>query len=103
MSEHRNRVARAIKSFVEHPLTNLVKGLALLLIGLTDASHTFRDDITHGQFRVGHGLVIIGLFSILEALPHIIEGLEASSRYLDSRENKTGRAKDAVNETNAGS
>ena len=87
MSEHRSRVARAIKSFVENPLTNLVKGVALLVIGLTDASHTFRDDITHGQFRVGHGLVIIGLFSINpNRCPTIIEGLEAGSRYLEARE-----------------
>ena len=67
---------RAIKSFVENPITNLVKGLALLLIGLADASRTFLDDITHGHLRVGHGMVIIGFFSILGALPHLIDSME---------------------------
>jgi hypothetical protein len=88
MGERGDKVARGIKAFVENPITNLVKGLALVLIGLSDASHTFREDVTHGQVRVGHGLIIIGLFSILGALPHLIEGLEAGARYLESRKKK---------------
>ena len=88
MSKLWDKVARGIKSFVENPVTNLVKGVALLLIGLSDASSTFRDDITHGHVRVGHGMVIIGLFSILGALPHLIDALEASERYLELREEK---------------
>src|SRR5438105_8903263 len=81
MNDRWDKIARAITAFVENPVTNLVKGIALLLIGLTDASRTFREDVTHGQLRVGHGLVIIGLFSILGALPHLIEGLDASRKY----------------------
>ena len=65
---------------MENLLTNLVKGIALLFIGLSEASRTFMDDLTHKQLRVGHGLIIIGFFGILEALPHFIEGLEASKR-----------------------
>jgi hypothetical protein len=78
-----DKVARGIRSFVENPVTNLVKGVILLLIGLSEASRTFRDDLTHGNIRLGHGLIIIGLFSILDALPHFIEGLEAWSRFLE--------------------
>jgi hypothetical protein len=88
MNDRWDRIARALTVFVEHPVTNLVKGIALLLIGLTDAARTFREDVAHGQVRVGHGLVIIGLFSILGALPHLIEGLEASRRYLELKEKK---------------
>jgi hypothetical protein len=88
MSGLGDKVARGINSFVENPVTNLLKGLALVLIGLSDAAHTFRGDVAHGQFRVGHGLILIGLFSILGALPHLIEGLEAGARYLELREEK---------------
>ena len=84
MNNRRDRVARAIAAFVEHPVTNLVKGIVLLLIGLTEAARTFREDIASGRLRVGHGLVIIGLFSILDALPHLIEGLDAGRKYLES-------------------
>ncbi|APW61437.1 hypothetical protein [Paludisphaera borealis] len=92
MSDRRDRIARAINSFVENPLTNLVKGIALLFIGLSDASHTFREDVSHGQVRVGHGMVILGAFGILGAVPHLIEGLAASSRYLERR-GKTDQTK----------
>ena len=88
MSKRGEKLAQAIDSFVENPVTNLVKGVALLLIGVSDASHTFRDDITHGHVRVGHGLIIIGVFAILGALPHFIESLEAGARYLELREKK---------------
>jgi hypothetical protein len=88
MNSRRDQIARAIAAFVENPITNLVKGIALLLIGLLDAARTFREDIASGQVRVGHGLIIIGLFSILDALPHLIEGLEASGKFLESKEQK---------------
>jgi hypothetical protein len=96
MSERGDRLARGIRSFVENPVTNLVKGVVLLLIGISDASHTFRDDVAHGHVRVGHGLVIIGLFSILGALPHLIEGLGAAARYIEFR-NREDRAKRGAN------
>ena len=95
MNNRRVNIARAISAFVENPVTNLVKGIALLLIGLTEASRTFREDIARGQVRVGHGLIIIGLFSILDALPHLIEGLDASRKYLES----TGKKDQATHET----
>ena len=56
-------------------------GILLLLIGLSEASHTLREDIENLQLRVGHGLVLIGFFSILDSVPRLIEGLEASKRY----------------------
>jgi hypothetical protein len=97
MRERRGRLAHRIKSFVENPVTDLVKGVALLLIGISDASHTLRDDVTHGHVRVGHGLIIIGLFSILGALPHLLEGLGATARYLELREEKDRAKKEANN------
>ena len=97
MSKRMDQVARGIRSFVESPVTNLVKGIALLLIGLADASHTFRDDLAHGHVRVGHGLIIIGFFSILDALPHFLEGLDAWSRYIELREQEGPAKKEADN------
>lgn len=88
MSDRWSRIARAIDSFVENPITNLVKGVALLFIGLSEASRTFAEDLTEKHLRVGHGLVIIGFFGILEALPHLIEGLEAGKRYAELRAQK---------------
>jgi hypothetical protein len=93
MSERWDKLARGINSFVENPVTNLLKGVALVLIGLSDAAHTFRGDVARGQVRVGHGLILIGVFSILGALPHLIEGLEAGARYLEFREKNQAKEK----------
>lgn len=86
MSSRRLKVAHAISAFVEHPITILVKGIVLLAIGLVDASRTFREDLATHQVRVGHGLVIIGFFSVLGAIPHLIEGLAAGGKYLSLKE-----------------
>src|SRR5438270_7257071 len=93
VDDYANRVARSITRFVENPVTNLVKGGVLLLIGLSDASVTFRDDVTRWHVRLGHGLVIIGLFSILGALPYLIDGLDAGIRCMERRQRKD-RAKE---------
>jgi hypothetical protein len=82
------RAARAVRSFVESPIINLVKGLFLVVIGCSEAFHTLRDDITNLQPRVGHGLVLIGFFSILDSVPQFIEGLEASKRYVAFRKRR---------------
>lgn len=92
MSNPHNRLSLAITRFVENPVTNLVKGIVLFLIGLSEASKTFHEDLAQKQLRVGHGLIIIGAFSILGALPHLIDGLEAGQRYLELRNKKAGPA-----------
>ncbi len=66
MNDAGKRVGRAIEAFIENPVTILVKGLLLFFIGLSEASRTFHEDLIHKQVRVGHGLILIGLFSILE-------------------------------------
>jgi hypothetical protein len=88
MNTYLDKIASAITRFVDNPVTNLVKGIALLFIGLSEASRTFADDLEHKQLRVGHGLVIIGFFGILSALPHLIDGLQVSRIYLEHRKAK---------------
>lgn len=86
MSRLGGRIGRAINAFVGNPDTYPVKGLILSQIGLADASWTLREDIARGQLRVGHGLVIIGLFKILDALPHLLGGLKAGGEFPDRNE-----------------
>ena len=84
-SRYSARVARGITRCLENPVINLVKGFALLWIGLSEASTTLADDIVQKRLRVGHGLIIIGLFGILHSLPRFIGSLEASRRYAELR------------------
>ncbi|WP_435011910.1 hypothetical protein P12x_006142 (plasmid) [Tundrisphaera lichenicola] len=89
------KAAARIRSFVDNPVTNLVKGVVLVFIGFSEASRTFREDLAQGHVRLGHGLIIIGLFSILESLPHFIDAMEASERYLELREQKDQEKREA--------
>jgi hypothetical protein len=77
-----DRLGHAIAAFLKNPYTNLFKGLVLIIIGVSEASTKLGEDMAHGQLRVGHGLIIIGFFSLLEPLPHLLEGLDAGTRYL---------------------
>jgi len=77
-----------LKAFAQHPLTQLVTGLVLLITGLTQAI----DDILHAEhrFRLGvhHGVLLLGLVQVLGSLPSIVEGLDRYFRSLESRERK---------------
>jgi hypothetical protein len=81
------RIAREIRRFVDHPATNLVKGLCLMGIGIVDASATFREDTAHQHLRVGHGLILIGVFSVLGALPYFLDSLETAETILEAKVN----------------
>ena len=88
VSERRVRIAHAIQSFVDNPVVILLKGLALILIGLSEAWRTLVGDIVHGHIRLGHGLILLGVFNVLDSLPHLVGGLEATQRYLETQNAK---------------
>jgi hypothetical protein len=70
------RLAWALKRFVDHPVTKLVVGLILIASGLIDAYDTVLDDLHRLRVRVGHGVVILGVVHVLASLPAVIEGIE---------------------------
>lgn len=70
------RYLSRLKAFVDHPLTHLVVGLALISTGAMDI---YGDVINESQrFRIGthHGIVIIGIVQALSALPDVVVGIE---------------------------
>jgi hypothetical protein len=99
------RLARALKRFVDHPLTKLVVGLILIVSGLIEAYDTVLDDLHRLRVRVGHGVVILGVVNVLASLPEVIAGIENWLSYLeggaDSRRNRDGS--DGAPERNADS
>ena len=65
------RLARALKRFVDHPVTKLGVGLILIASGLIETDDTVLDDLHHLRVRVGHGVVILGLVNVLASLPGV--------------------------------
>jgi len=74
-----------VKAFAQHPLTQLVVGMILLISGLGQAI----DDILHAEhsFRLGvhHGVALLGLVQVLGSLPSIVDGLDRYFRSVDKR------------------
>ena len=71
-----DRFLQRLKAFVDHPITHLLVGLALVTTG---GLEIYRDVIDETQrFRVGthHGIVILGIAQSLAALPDVVAGLE---------------------------
>ena len=71
-----NRFLIRLKAFVDHPVTHLLVGLALVTTGGLDV---YQDVIDETQrFRVGahHGIIILGIAQSLAALPDVVVGIE---------------------------
>lgn len=65
-----------LRNFIENPYTNLFIGMILFGTGLSDAWDTFYTDIIHLNIKVHHGIMIFGIFNILQTLPNIFGSLE---------------------------
>jgi hypothetical protein len=79
------RLSRRIKRIVDHPTTRMLVGLIMLGSGLSEARENFISDIQKFNFGARHGVMVLGFMNVLEALPHVIEGIE---RWLDWRVEK---------------
>ena len=79
------RIARALKRFVDHPVTKLGVGLILIASGLIEAYDTVLDDLHRLRVRVGHWVIILGVVHVFASLPEVIKGIE---RWLGSVEGR---------------
>jgi hypothetical protein len=91
MAQENKRFAEGIRAFVRNPATILIKGLLLLAIGFTDLSRDIANDLGQHTFHLGHGLLLIGFFNVLESLPHMLDGLDAATTYAALRDRKKRR------------
>jgi hypothetical protein len=80
------QLSRALKRFVDHPVTKLCVGLILIASGLIEAYDTVLDDLHRLRVRVGHRVIILGLVNVLASLPEVIDGIENSLIYLEGGE-----------------
>ena len=80
------RIARALKRFVDHPVTKLGVGLILIASGLIETYDTVLDDLHRLRVRVGHGVMILGIVNVLASLPEVIDGIERWLSGLEGRE-----------------
>ena len=61
---------------MDHPITHLLVGLILILTGLAETFHSLTEEGRAFRVAAHHGIIILGVFQVLQCLPHIFEGLE---------------------------
>ena len=82
------RFLTRLKVFVDHPVTHLLVGLALITTGGMEIYNEVTNEAR--RFRVGahHGIVILGVIQALSALPDVILGIERWLRAAELAEAK---------------
>jgi hypothetical protein len=61
---------------MDHPITHLAVGLILIVTGAVEAYDHFADESRGFRVAAHHGIIILGLFQVLQCRPHLLEGLE---------------------------
>jgi len=70
------RLSRWIRRLVDNPYAKLLVGVILLVTGLHEAWATLRADLIHLNLKAHHGVMVLGLFHILTAIPDLLEAAE---------------------------
>jgi hypothetical protein len=70
------RTLRRFRAVMDHPGTHLVVGLILIVTGALEAHDHFTDESRGFRVAAHHGIIVLGLFQVLQCLPHVIAGLE---------------------------
>jgi hypothetical protein len=71
-----DRFLKRLKAFVDHPVTHLLVGLALVTSGGMEIYRDVIDETQRFRFGVHHGIVILGVAQFLAALPDVVVGIE---------------------------
>jgi len=66
----------AFKNFINSPYLDMLVGVIILISGLLEAYDTLYKDIFTTNFGAHHGMIVLGCFQILKALPSILAGLK---------------------------
>ncbi len=69
-------VLEKLRSFSESKYLKLTVGLILLGSGLHEAWETLAEDLSNLNVGAHHGVMVLGVFHILQTLPDIIVGLK---------------------------
>jgi hypothetical protein len=70
-----DRTLVGFKAVMDHPAIHLLVGLILILTGIVETYHSLTDESRAFRVAAHHGIMVLGLFQVLQSLPSIIEGL----------------------------
>ncbi len=77
---------KRLKSFAQHPATQLITGIVLLVSGLAEAAYDLMSAEHSLRLGVHHGAALFGLIQVLGSLPELIEGIDRTLDVIDKRQ-----------------
>jgi uncharacterized membrane protein HdeD (DUF308 family) len=66
-----------LKLFIDHPITNIVIAIVLIVSSLLEGWESFSEDISEFDLGVHHGVLLFGVVMLLRG---VVEALEAIVR-----------------------
>lgn len=75
-----------IRVITGHPMMALLTALILIVTGAAKAWETIEQDIAEARLGAHLGVLLLGLVSLVGAIPDVVEGLE---RLVAHREDRT--------------
>lgn len=86
------RYLRNLKAFAEHPATQLVTGLILLISGGSEVVSEFRDAETSFRLGAHHGIALYGLIQVAGSVPNLVDGIAKFFGSIDRPEAESDEA-----------
>ncbi|CAB5089738.1 hypothetical protein D3OALGA1CA_5799 [Olavius algarvensis associated proteobacterium Delta 3] len=67
---------RIIRLILDHPLTDLFVSVVLIVTALSEDWHTLYTDLVHFDAGVHHGVLVLGVVSLLKTIPDLLDAAE---------------------------
>ena len=67
----RHNAKRVLRKIVKNPWLQLLTGVVMLLSSVAGQQGALYSDLLHFRFRIHHGVNIMGIWQILQALPNL--------------------------------
>jgi hypothetical protein len=81
-----------LTALLHHPWTHAVMGVMLVLSGIGEVLEPFMDSVEGNEMNVGahHGVTLFGLYSVLQALTKLTDGVKDMSEGVETIRDRRG-------------
>lgn len=77
---------KRLKHFAQHPATQLITGIVLLVSGLAEVIYDLMSAEHSLRLGVHHGVALFGLIQVVGSLPDLIEGIDRTLDVIDKQQ-----------------
>ena len=71
-----NKLSNKLRNFLKNPILSLIVGIVMLLSSFAGQQGSLYYDLITFNWNVSHGVHIMGIWHILQALPNLYDSLD---------------------------